>query len=177
MTNKITRTVAGSLLRLMPRFAFPRLNAFLFRMQGYGVHPSARIFSTARILGDITVTIGESTFIGHEALIMGGESSITIGKNCDISSRVSIVSGTHETDMAGDRSAGKGIGKDIVIDDGVWIGFGALILPGVTIGRKAVIGAGSVVTRDIPPFTICAGNPCRPVKRWNPGTNSFDPPA
>jgi acetyltransferase-like isoleucine patch superfamily enzyme len=53
----------------------------------------------------------------------------------------------------------------IVIEDDVWIGFNVIILSGVTIGRGAVIGAGSIVTRDIPPYSVAVGNPCK-VKRY-----------
>ena len=57
------------------------------------------------------------------------------------------------------------ISKDIVIEDDVWIGFGATILKGVRIGRGAIIGAKSVVTHDVEPYTVVAGNPAHVVKR------------
>ncbi|MCR5205013.1 MAG: acyltransferase [Lachnospiraceae bacterium] len=57
------------------------------------------------------------------------------------------------------------VSKDIVIEDDVWIGFGASILKGVTIGRGAIVGAKSVVTHDVEPFTVVAGNPAKIVKR------------
>jgi acetyltransferase-like isoleucine patch superfamily enzyme len=72
------------------------------------------------------------------------------------------------------RSAGNNIGLDITIKDGVWVGFGTLILPGVTIGEKAIIGAGSVVTKDIPAYTIAVGIPCKPIKKWNFRMNIFE---
>lgn len=56
--------------------------------------------------------------------------------------------------------------KNVTIGDGVWIGEGVKILPGVNIGKKTVIGAGSVVTNDIPAYTIAVGNPCRVIKKW-----------
>jgi maltose O-acetyltransferase len=55
-------------------------------------------------------------------------------------------------------------GKPIEIGSDVWVGGGAIVLPGVRIGSKAVIGAGSVVTRDIPPGVFAAGNPCRVIR-------------
>lgn len=158
----------------MPSLRFARINAYLFKMKGYDIHQTARIISTVQILGNIKVSIGEHTFIGHETLIIGGDSSIYIGKNCDISSRVNIVSGTHHIDMEGERSAGLGIGKDIFIEDGVWIGFGVLVLPGVTIGEKSIIGAGSIVIKDIPSYCIAVGNPCKPIKKWNLEASTFE---
>ena len=59
------------------------------------------------------------------------------------------------------------LSKGISIEDGVWIGNNVLIMPGVKIGKKAIIGAGSVVTRDVPPYTIAVGNPARVIKQFN----------
>ena len=160
-------------LKTLPLFSFPYLNNMIFRFMGYNLDKSVKIYSSAQILGNIIVKIGKDTFIGHETIIMGGNSTIIIGKNCDISSRVNIISGTHKIDMHGQRSAGDGIGKDIVISDGVWIGFGASVLPGITIGEKSIIGAGSVVTKDIPAYTIAVGNPCKPIRRWSFDSQSY----
>jgi maltose O-acetyltransferase len=56
-------------------------------------------------------------------------------------------------------------GKPVEIGSDVWVGGGAIILPGVTIGSRAVIGAGSVVTRDVPEAVLAAGNPCRAIRQ------------
>ena len=170
----IIKFVAYFLLKSLPLFRFAKLNAFLFKIQGYNIDPTVRIYSSAQIRGNVKVNIGKYTFIGHETLIIGGDSSISIGNHCDISSRVSIVSGTHEIDMLRNRSAGFGYGKNIIIEDGVWVGFGSVILPGVTIGEKAIIGAGSIVNKDIPRQTIAYGNPCISRKKWNSITESFE---
>ncbi len=61
-----------------------------------------------------------------------------------------------------------------MIQDGVWIGANSTIIPGVTIGRKSVIGAGSVVVSDIHPFCVAVGNPCRTIKLWNSEKNLFE---
>lgn len=100
--------------------------------------------------------------------------SIKIGKNVDIAPRVCIVSGSHNIDMIGDHSAGPGSGGNIVIEDGVWVGANSTILPGVTIGKKSIIGAGSIVIKDIPSYCIAVGNPCKPIKKWNFETHSFE---
>ena len=55
----------------------------------------------------------------------------------------------------------------VMIEDGCWIGGGVIILPGVTIGQKCVIGAGSVVTKDIPANSLAVGNPCRVIRKIN----------
>jgi acetyltransferase-like isoleucine patch superfamily enzyme len=149
------------------------LRARLLRMAGVDCARSARVVASARIV--ITnVSIGEDTFIGHQVLITGSQKArITIGSFVDIAPRVVIVSGSHKIDMVGEHSAGTLTTDKVLLEDGVWIGANSTVLPGVTIGRKAVVGAGSVVTRDIPPFCVAVGNPCRPMRQWNFNLNCF----
>jgi acetyltransferase-like isoleucine patch superfamily enzyme len=127
-----------------------------------------------KILGTCRVAIGEDTFIGHDVLIGGGDCNIVIGNCVDIAPRVVVVAGSHEIDMLGEHSAGRGISRGITIEDGAWIGAGAVIIGGVRIGNKAIIGAGSVVVHDIPPYTVAMGNPCRPAKIWDAQTNRWN---
>ncbi|MGD0843137.1 MAG: DapH/DapD/GlmU-related protein [Geobacteraceae bacterium] len=162
------------LFSVMPLSRGFGIRAKLLRIAGVDCSPSARLIASARIV--ITnVSIGEDTFIGHQVLISGNEDAkITIGNNVDIAPRVVVLSGTHEIDMLGEHSAGIGKGKAVWIQDGVWIGANSTILPGITIGNKAIIGAGSVLSRDIPPYCVAVGNPCRPIKRWNQNLKAFE---
>lgn len=99
---------------------------------------------------------------------------INIGNNVLIASDVKIYTATHSTKIAErtqnqeQRTKSGGFcvtySKPITIEDNVWIGGGAIILPGVTIGNGAVIGAGAVVTKDIPANSIAVGNPARVIK-------------
>ena len=75
--------------------------------------------------------------------------------------------------MKGMHTAGKGISANIIINDGVWIGMNSIILPGVNIGKKSIIAAGSVVTRDVPEYSMVAGNPAKIKKVYNPKTNQW----
>lgn len=159
----IFRGIVRKLLVIIPLIKIPRINVYLYRLLGYNLDSSVRIYSSANIMGSITVNIGEGTYIGHQSTITGGMGCICIGKNCDISDRVSIFCGTHEISNTL-RSAGKGIGKDIIIGDGVWIGYGALILPGVKIGDMAIIAAGSVVHKDVASFNVVGGNPMKTIR-------------
>lgn len=163
----IRQRFCNTAVSLLPSTRAFRLKAWLFRQAGMQISTSARIISTVKIWGTISLSVGDDCFIGHEVLIGGGDSQITIGKHVDIAPRVSILSGTHEVDMVGKHSAGAGYSQDITIEDGVWIGAGSTILAGVTIGRKAIIAAGSTVTQDIPAYTLAAGTPCRPKKTWS----------
>lgn len=165
MIRVIIKGCAKFLLRLLPLIKAPKINIYLFRILGYDVDRSARIYSSVQIFGNIQVQIGAKTFIGHESIITGGLAKIEIGSECDISDRVSIFCGTHEIDRKGTRVAGKGLGKDIKIGDGVWIGYGALILPGVTIGNRAIIAAGSVVHKNVEEETIVGGNPIKIIRK------------
>lgn len=99
---------------------------------------------------------------------------ISIGNNVLIASDVKMYTATHTTDVAGrtntpanKKTSGcfcRTYSKPITIEDNVWIGGGAILLPGVTIGKNSVIGAGSVVTRSIPENCVAMGNPCRIMK-------------
>ena len=85
--------------------------------------------------------------------------SITIGNNVRVGANVVIMDGdAHQNDPRAGKNA------PIVIEDNVWIGANVMVLKGVTIGRNSLIGAGSVVVKDIPANTVAAGNPCKPLK-------------
>jgi len=132
-------------------------------MCGYAVDKTARI-ENIKIVGIVSLVVGKNSFIGSGTIITGGQSSVEIGSFCDIANNVILGTGTHSIDVFGERSAGKGYSKSIIVRNGAWIGMGAIVLPGVTIGEKAVVGAGSVVTKDVSPCTIVAGNPARKIR-------------
>lgn len=163
---KIINHFLRLLLKVFPEYTFKYLTARIYRVMGYkSISSKARIFSSVKILGEVDVVIGEDTFIGADTFIGGGNCKISIGKNCDISSNVQIIGGTHEIDVLGDRIAGKGYSEDIIIGDGVWVCAGAKILGGVTIGEKAIIAAGSVVNKDVESYTIVGGVPAKFIRK------------
>lgn len=159
----------------MPLSRWFKLRALLLKMTGIKCSTSMRIISSARIVFT-NISIGKDTFIGHQVLISGNQNyKIVIGNNVDLSPRVCVLSGSHIIDMKNEHSAGDGSGGDVIIEDGVWIGANSTILPGVTIGKKAIIGAGSVVNKNIPSYCIAVGNPCKPIKQWNNELGIFEP--
>jgi maltose O-acetyltransferase len=89
---------------------------------------------------------------------------VSIGEKTQIGPPVHIYAADHPRDPK-QRRTGLERGKPVTIGRNVWIGDGAIILPGVTIGDDAVVGAGSVVTRDVPPSTTFVGNPARRLAR------------
>ncbi len=173
--NTVVLQFVNVLFSITPLTRWYRIRARLLRIAGVDCEKSARIVSSCRIV-IMNIHIGKDTFIGHQTLISGNSTSrIIIGDNVDIAPRVVILNGTHEIDMIGEHSAGKGAGANVIIEDGVWIGANSTILPGVTIGKKSIIGAGSVVNKNIPPYCIALGNPCKPIKLWNAAIGVFEP--
>jgi maltose O-acetyltransferase len=108
------------------------------------------------------ITIGAGTFINY-GLVALDVAAITIGRDVQIGPNVQLLTPTHPVDPAL-RRAKYEAAQPIVIEDNVWLGGGAIILPGVTVGRNSVVGAGAVVTRSIPPDSVAVGNPARVIR-------------
>lgn len=107
------------------------------------------------------VTIGQGCFI-QQCCTFFGRGGISIGNNVFIGPKCNLITINH--DMNPDNRSAT-YGKPIVIEDKVWIGINSTVLPGVRIGYGAIVGAQSVVTRDVPPMTVVAGNPARIIKK------------
>jgi maltose O-acetyltransferase len=108
------------------------------------------------------ITIGAGTFINYDCVFLDCN-RITIGREVQIAPRVQIYTATHPLEAVVRRS-GLEFALPVVIEDGVWLGGGAIVCPGVTIGENTVVGAGSVVTRDLPAGVLAVGNPCRVLR-------------
>ena len=108
------------------------------------------------------ISIGEDTFINYDCVFLDCN-RITLGREVQIAPRVQIYTATHPLDAATRRSKLE-FALPVVIGDGAWIGGGAIVCPGVTIGKNTVVGAGSVVTRDLPAGVLAVGNPCRVLR-------------
>lgn len=107
-------------------------------------------------------SIGSRTFINYGVVILD-VGPVSIGDDVQIGPNVQLLTATHPME-AGLRCAGWESQKPITVGNRVWLGGGVIVCPGITIGDEAVIGAGSVVTRDVPPRVFAAGNPCRVVR-------------
>lgn len=107
-------------------------------------------------------SIGHDTFINHNAYLMDG-GGISIGHHCFIGPNCGMYTAIHPL-IAEERNEGLEKALPITIGDNCWIGADVTILPGVTIGSNTVIGAKSVVTKDIPDHVVAIGNPCRVVR-------------
>ena len=109
------------------------------------------------------ISVGEKVHFNFSCIVLD-VNKVTIGDNTLFGPNVQIYTATHPMDSKA-RAEGLELGKPISIGSDVWVGGGVIICPGVTIGDRSVIGAGSVVTRDIPSDTFAAGNPCKVVKQ------------
>jgi maltose O-acetyltransferase len=110
------------------------------------------------------LSIGQDTFINSGAMILDN-GYVTIGANVMIGPRVQLYTAAHSLD-SDRRAAGEETAKPIVIEDKVWIGGGAIILPGVTIGKGAIVGAGAVVTKNVKAEDRVAGNPAKSILKF-----------
>lgn len=108
------------------------------------------------------ITVGARTFVNYNLTALD-VAAITIGEDCQIGPNVQLLTPTHPLEP-GPRRDKLEAARPIVIGDNVWLGGGAIVLPGVTIGDNSVIGAGAVVTRDVPANVVAVGNPARPVR-------------
>jgi hypothetical protein len=174
----------GALLRaLKARSSDPREGGEMLFTQWLGRLPSRRLRTALarRVLGlraapdsvlyqwrDLRepsgIEIGAGSVIGHWASL-DGRRGLRIGRHVNCSSEVAMWTLQHDPN---DREFGVR-GGPIVVEDYAWISFRATILPGVTIGRGAIVAAGSVVTKDVPEYTIVGGIPAKPI-----GTRSRD---
>lgn len=112
------------------------------------------------------IYIGSHCNIGYYFTILNA-STVTIGNNVLIASHVMISSENHGMDPDLDYVSQPLISKPVTIGDGCWIGEKVCILPGVTIGKKCIVGAGSVVTKSIPNYSMAVGNPAKIIKHYD----------
>ena len=112
------------------------------------------------------IEIGDDVFIGEKAHFSASE-GIKIGNSVMFGPYPMIIGGDHNFSVVGKHMADVhdgGVNKPIIVENDVWFGARVLILKGVTVGEGAIVGAGSIVTKDVPPYAIAVGSPCRPYK-------------
>ncbi|MGJ7881084.1 sugar O-acetyltransferase [Streptomyces rochei] len=109
------------------------------------------------------ITIGARTFVNYNLTALD-VAAVTIGEDCQIGPNVQLLTPTHPLEP-GPRRDKLEAARPITVGNNVWLGGGAIVLPGVTIGDNSVIGAGAVVTKDVPANVVAVGNPARPVRK------------
>lgn len=115
-----------------------------------------------------TISIGDDVYIGPGAVFSAAKSSITLGNKIMFGPNVTIMGGDHNTSVIGaymydikDKLPEND--QPVVIEDDVWVGAGAIILKGVTIGTGSIVGAGSLVTRTVPAYSVVGGVPAKVI--------------
>ncbi len=117
------------------------------------------------------IEVGKNFFANYNCMILD-VARVVIGDNCQMAPNVAIYTAGHPV-HPDTRNTAYEYGIEVTIGDNVWIGGNTVICPGVHIGSNTVIGAGSVVTRDIPDWVIAAGNPCRVIREITEADRKF----
>jgi len=148
-----------------------RMDVFPFNNFSLGDGSVIEDFSTINNgVGD--VFIGDRTIIGLGNTVIG---PVNIGNDVMFAQNIVVSAMNHGyEDISIPPSKQKDIIKLITIEDEVWIGANCVITIGVTIGKHSIVGAGSVVTKDIPPYCIAVGNPARVIKKYNSETAAWE---
>ena len=159
----------GLIQAVLSRVLLPPVRVWMLRLAGAKVGDACVIhnvrFDNLYHYGFAKITIGNNCFIGDEVLL-DARGGVTLGDHVTLSNRVAVL--THINVGYPDHPLQKAYPMResvVVIKRGAYIGTGATILPGVTIGQSSVVGAGAVVTRNVPAKTVVAGVPARKIKK------------
>ncbi len=162
LQNRIGRVlwavVAGLFFRFSPK-PFHGWRSFLLRCFGAKIGKSVHVYPGAKIWAPWNLELADGAAVANGAILYT-QGKITIGKRAVISQGAHLCAGTHDYNLPGFPL----YTKPIIIGDHAWVAAEAFIHPGITIGEGCVIGARSVVTKDMPGWMVCAGHPCKPIK-------------
>jgi putative colanic acid biosynthesis acetyltransferase WcaF len=160
--NRLARLIWGITDILFFHFSPRPLHSWrsmLLRLFGAKVGKGVHIYPKVKIWAPWNIDFGDECGVANGAILYS-QGKISIGKRSVISQGAHLVAGTHDYTKAGFPL----ITRPIHIGNYVWVAAEAFIHPGVTVGDGSVIGARSVVTKDMPPWMVCSGHPCKPIK-------------
>lgn len=156
------------IFRSIPNFLWPLKTLLLKASVKHGVN--FKVGPNVVLYNYKYISIGDNVFIGDRCTF-GGNVPITIGNNVMFGPEVMIRGGDHNISVVGKPMAKVktgGVNLPIIIENDIWVGTRVIILKGVKIGEGTVIGAGSLITKQIPPYTINVGSPSKPIRcRFN----------
>jgi putative colanic acid biosynthesis acetyltransferase WcaF len=160
--NRIARAIWGMAWLLLARWTPRPLHswrALVLTMFGARVGKNCHIYPGAVIWAPWNLEVGDETGVASGAILYN-QAQIKLGKRVVISQGAHLCTGTHDYEKPGFPL----IARPITVGDHAWVAAEAFVHPGITIGEGAVIGARSVVTKDVPAWMVCAGHPCEPIK-------------
>jgi len=158
-------------LRWVGHIPSHHLRRFFYRLCGIKIGTGSTIHMWANFYYPPNIRIGKDTIVGENA-VLDGRASLNIGDHVDIASEVMIYNSQHNLSEEDFADVEKAVLGPVNIDDYVFIGPRAIILPGVTIKKGAVVGAGAVVTKDVDEFKIVGGVPAKEIgERQNKNPN------
>lgn len=150
------------ILKLVGFFPSHHVRRFFYRVEGMKIGKGSSIHMGAVFYDARNISIGTDSIVGENA-VLDGRDKLMIGDHVDIASEVMIYNSQHDINSSDFAKVEEVIKAKVEIEDYVFIGPRAIILPGVTIGKGAIVGAGAVVTKDVPPFKIVGGVPAKEI--------------
>lgn len=156
--NAVLLEADNFILRIVGLLPFHSVRRLFYRVGGMKIGRGSTIHMGARFYNASNISIGKDTIIGEDATL-DGRDKLKIGNHVDIASEVMIYNAEH--DVHDEKF--KAIFAPVEIEDYVFIGPRAIILPGVSLGKGVVVGAGAVVTKSVEPFTIVGGVPAEEI--------------
>jgi maltose O-acetyltransferase len=161
------RAIVGrALVAVIPAGSAARLRSRLLRAAGWRIGVRTLLLSAPRVLGGPSAAkklrIGDDCFLNH-GCVFDASAPIVIGNHVNFGEGVLITTSSHRIGGPA-RRAGLLEPEPVRIGDGAWLASRAVILPGVEVGAGAIVCAGAVVTRDVPPHTMVGGVPARPIR-------------
>lgn len=148
---------------------FHRVRQGYLRTMGMKIGRHVGIMRGVTLIRPDQIEIGDNCIIGFQCFL-GGEGGIYIGKNVNISSFAVLLGGWHDVNDPSFRSEM----RPVVIEDYAWLATRVTVMAGVRIGRGAVVAAGAVVTRDVPPYTIVGGVPAKKIGERSPAACAYE---
>lgn len=158
----ILREFVVFLLHIMGTIPLHTVRSIAYQLAGMRIGRASCIHTGLRLYNPANIRVGKGTIIG-ENTVLDGRAPLTIGNYVDIASEVMVYNSQHDIQDPYFRA----VEKPVIIEDYVFIGPRAIILPGVTIGKGAVVGAAAVVTKDVSPFTVVGGVPADKIGERN----------
>jgi maltose O-acetyltransferase len=145
-------------------------NLILRGLYGLNLHPDAVLMGRFELRRPRRIQIGKGTVVGDRCELDGRE-GLSIGQNVNVSSEVKIYTLQHDYRLPGFPN----IGGPVIVEDYAWLSTRCTILPGVTVGRGAVVAAGAVVTKDVAPLTVVGGIPATVIAQRPPEALDYCP--